>query len=163
MSDESSSSIGPERLDSILDRAGFDPDRCVLTRRQAEVLALRERDHSQQEIADLFGTSRANISSIEASARRNVTRARETVALAETLRSPVRILVEPGTDIFDVPNELYQACDRADTKVAYSSAELVRHLREAVPSAIEDNEVVNPLELTVVSDGTLEITDTETG
>ncbi|WP_370515861.1 sigma factor-like helix-turn-helix DNA-binding protein, partial [Halapricum sp. CBA1109] len=72
-------------IDAVLDRAGFDPEESVLTRRQAAVLALRERDLTQSTIADRFGTSRANVASIEASARENVRKARETVAVADAL------------------------------------------------------------------------------
>ena len=58
--------IDPE---AVLTRVGFDPETNVLTRRQAEVLALRERGLKQADIADYLGTSRANVSSVEASAR----------------------------------------------------------------------------------------------
>ena len=61
--------------DVLLEQAGFDAERSVLTRRQAEVLALRERGVRQASIADLLGTSRANVSSVESSARENVEKA----------------------------------------------------------------------------------------
>ena len=91
-------------VDGLLDRAGFDADESVLTRRQAEVLALRERGVAQADIAEKLGTSRANVSSVESSARENIANARETVAFAEALSAPVRVTVEAGTDLYDVPN-----------------------------------------------------------
>ena len=144
-------------VDDLLVEAGFDPDENVLTRRQAQVLALREREFSQDAIADILGTTRANISSIEASARRNVDRANETVAVAAALRAPVRVRIEPGTDLFDVPDAIFRACDETGTKVAHPSAEVVRAVRQDAPRAIDDGQVVTPLLIGVDKDGTITI------
>ena len=83
--DSDEADLDPEEL---LSQAGFDADESVLTRRQAEVLALRERGVRQSVIADRLGTSRANVSSVEASARENVAKARETVSFAEARAGP---------------------------------------------------------------------------
>lgn len=147
----------PADVDAILEQAGFDAERSVLTRRQAEVLALRERDVSQQEIAELLGTSRANISSVEASARRNVEKAAETVAVAAALRAPVRVQIPSGTDLYDVPDLVYAACDDAGTKVAHASAELLRRIREQCDEAITAHEVVEPLTVGVSADGAITV------
>ena len=42
-----------EEIDAFLDEIGFDPERSVLTRRQAQVLAPRDRGESQAAIAEL--------------------------------------------------------------------------------------------------------------
>lgn len=144
-------------IDALLADAGFDPDENVLTRRQAQVLALRERQLSQEEIAQQLGTTRANISSIESSARRNVRRASETVAVAAALQAPVRIRIRTGTDLFDVPDAVFRACDDAGTKVAHSSAEIVRAVRASVPEALENDEIVRPLLIGVDGDGTITV------
>lgn len=155
MSDEAAVDLG--EVDEILEQAGFDPEECVLTRRQAEVLALRERDFSQRSIATALGTSRANISSIEASARRNVRKARETVGVAEALRPPVRVPIAPGTDLYDVPEIVYASCDDADTKVAHVSAELVRRVRRQADTAVEEQSVVEPISVVVAPDGSISV------
>ena len=144
-------------VDAMLDRAGFDPERSVLTRRQAAVLALRERGESQEAIANTFGTSRANISSIEASARRNIENARETVAVAEALQAPVQIEIAAGTDLFAVPDAVYQACDESNTKVTHSSAGIIRELRDRVEVAIDEDQVTQPLLIGVDADGRITI------
>ena len=141
----------------LLRDVGFDPERNVLTQRQAEVLALREQNYSQREIADQLGTSRANISSVESSARQNVENARETVALAESLAAPVRLRIEPETDIYTIPPLVYEACDETRTKVAHSSAEIVRMIRETVPLAIADDQTTLPIVLSVGTDGQVTI------
>ncbi|OYR44852.1 Tfx family DNA-binding protein, partial [Halorubrum sp. Ea8] len=110
----------------LLERAGFDADESVLTDRQAEVLALRERGLRQSDIADRLGTSRANVSSVEASARDNVERARETVAFAEALAAPVRVEIDAGTDLYDAPKRVYDACDEAGVKVNQTAPDLMK-------------------------------------
>jgi len=140
-------------VEELLDRLGFDPDAGVLTRRQAEVLALRERGISQAAVADRLGTSRANVSSVEASARRNVSKAHETVAFAEALAAPVRVPLESGSDIYDVPDMVYSACDEAGVKVSHPAAELMKHVREAAEDAVQSGTVTEPLLVGVTRDG----------
>ncbi|MFB6134889.1 MAG: Tfx family DNA-binding protein [Halanaeroarchaeum sp.] len=144
-------------VDNILAIAGFDAESNVLTRRQAEVLALRERDVPQAAIADVLGTSRANVSKVESSARDNVERARETVAFAETLQAPVQIEVEPGTDLYEVPDMVYDACDRNGVKVPYSAPEVMKMVSEKGGDAISGREIRATLMLGVTSDGTLRV------
>jgi len=123
------------------DPVGFDADESVLTRRQAEVLALRERGASQAAIADRLGTSRANISKVESSARENVRKARETVGFAEALDAPVHVEVEPGTDLYDVPDAVYAAADDADVKVPLSAPEVMKRVSDVSEDAVTDREV----------------------
>jgi len=143
--------------DEVLASAGFDADESVLTRRQAEVLALRERGASQAAIADQLGTSRANISKVEASARENVAKARETVAFAEALQAPVRVEIESGADLYDVPDEVYAACDDANVKVSLSAPEVMKRVSDAAGSAVRGRGVHAPLLVSVTSDGDLQV------
>ncbi|ELZ38694.1 Tfx family DNA-binding protein [Halorubrum tebenquichense] len=143
--------------DSVLDRAGFDADESVLTRRQAEVLALRERGLRQSDIADRLGTSRANVSSVEASARDNVERARETVAFAEALSAPVRVEIEEGTDLYDAPKRVYDACDEAGVKVNQTAPELMRAIGDRAGDAVHGREVRRRLFVTVAADGQIRV------
>ncbi|RLM68062.1 Tfx family DNA-binding protein [Halorubrum sp. Atlit-8R] len=143
--------------DSILERAGFDADESVLTRRQAEVLALRERGLRQSDIADRLGTSRANVSSVEASARDNVERARETVAFAEALSAPVRVEIDAGTDLYDAPKRVYDACDEAGVKVNQTAPELMKAIGDRAGDAVRGREVRNRLFVTVAADGRIRV------
>ncbi len=143
--------------DELLDRAGFDPEDSVLTRRQAEVLALRERDVRQSVIADHLGTSRANVSSIEASARANVSKARETVAFAEALSAPVRVEVEAGTDLYDVPKLVFDACDEVGVKVSHTAPDLMKLVSDEAGEAVEGREVRDRLFVGVTSEGRVRV------
>ena len=144
-------------VDSLLAQAGFDPDQSILTRRQAEVLALRERGVRQTVIADLLGTSRANVSSIEASARSNVSKARETVAFAEALTAPVQVDVAAGTDLYDVPKLVYDACDEAGVKVNHTAPDLMKRVSDAAGDAVQGREVRDAILVGVTSEGSVRV------
>jgi Tfx family DNA-binding protein len=141
----------------LLGQAGFEADGNVLTRRQAEVLALREHGLRQADIADRLGTSRANVSSVEASARANVEKARETVSFADALSAPVRVRVEDGTDLYDVPDQVYEACDEAGVKVGYAAPELMKVVSDAAGDAVHGREVRAELLVGVTSDGQVRV------
>jgi hypothetical protein len=148
-------------VDGLLQRAGFDPETSVLTRRQAEVLALRERGVRQSDIADQLGTSRANVSSVEASARDNVRKARETVAFSEALAAPVRVEVGAGTDLYDVPELVYEACDEAGVKVNHTAPDLMKLVSDAAGDAVQGREVRKPLLVGVTGDGSVRVRRSE--
>ncbi|MFB6252573.1 MAG: Tfx family DNA-binding protein [Halobellus sp.] len=144
-------------VDEALGEIGFDADESVLTRRQAEVLVLRERGVRQSKIASMLGTSRANVSSVESSARRNVEKARETVAFAEALAAPVRVSVEEGTDLYDVPKEVYDACDEAGVKVNRTAPELMKSISDAAGDAVQGREVRESLLVGVTTGGRVQV------
>lgn len=145
---------------TILGRAGFDADENVLTPRQAEVLALREHGLAQNEIADRLGTSRANVSSVEASARRNVEKATATVAVAEALQAPVSVRFEADTDLYDLPDRVYDACDDADVKVDASTPELIATINEQAGAAFEGRRLVDPVTVAVTAEGEIRVRGT---
>jgi Tfx family DNA-binding protein len=144
-------------VDDILREVGFDADTSVLTRRQAEVLAYRERDVAQADIAAELGTSRANVSSIESSARDNVAKAHETVAFAEALNAPVRLTIEAGTDLYDVPNRVYGACDEAGVKVTRTAPELMKLVGDAAGDAVQGRQVRSEITVAVTAEGEVDV------
>jgi DNA-binding protein, Tfx family len=144
-------------VDAILREIGFDPDINVLTRRQAEVLILRERGYRQSRIATALGTSRANVSSVESSARENVKKARETVGFAKALTAPVQVSIEAGTDLYDVPKKVYDACDTEGVKVTRTAPELMKAVADAAGDAVRGREVKQWLLVGVTNDGTIQV------
>ena len=141
----------------LLERVGFDADESVLTERQAEVLALRERGLRQADIAERLGTSRANVSSVEASARDNVERAKETVAFAEALSSPVRVEIPAATDLYDAPKRVYDACDEAGVKVNQTAPDLMKTIGDRAGDAVRGREVRERLFVSVGANGTIRV------
>ncbi|QFU84145.1 Tfx family DNA-binding protein [Natronorubrum aibiense] len=146
-----------DEVEDLLEEIGFEPETSVLTHRQAQVLALRERGISQADIADALGTSRANVSSIESSARENLSKARETVAFEEALRAPVRVRVPAGTDLYDVPQLVYEACDEQGVKVDYTAPDLMKAVSDAAGAAVSGREIVTPLIVGVTSEGMVRV------
>ncbi|WP_435196545.1 Tfx family DNA-binding protein [Natronomonas sp. EA1] len=144
-------------VDALLSELGFDADESVLTRRQAEILALRERGIQQRTIAEHLGTSRANVSSVESSARENVKKAKETLAFAEALTAPVRLTVEAGTDLYAVPNKVFTACDEAGVKVTHTAPELMQLVSETAGDAVHGREVRHDIVVGVTSDGRVNV------
>lgn len=144
-------------VDAILDQAGFDPDRSVLTRRQASVLALRERGLTQSAIAEEFGTSRANVASIESSAQENIRKARETVSVAEALSAPVQVPVDTEMDLYDVPPKVFSACDDAEVKVPHTAPELLTQISEAAGDSVVGRQIKSSLMVCVSSDGSIQV------
>lgn len=146
--------LSPE---DVLARTGFEAGRSVLTRRQAEVLAMRERGLRQSDIAEYLGTSRANVSSVEASARENIDKARETVAFAETLAAPVRIEIAADTDLYDVPKQVFDACDDVGVKVNRTAPELMKVVSDAAGDAVQGRQIRRRLFVSVSSEGTVRV------
>jgi len=144
-------------IDDLLSKCGFDADTSTLTRRQAEVLAMRERDLKQEAIADLLGTSRANVASVESRARENIAKSRETVAFADALSAPVRIEISPETDLYEIPDEVFEVCDEAGMKVHHTAPDLMKIVSDAAIDAIQGREVRQELVVTVTDDGTVQV------
>lgn len=147
----------PLDVAAVLDRIGFDPETNVLTRRQAEVLALREHGLRQRDIADRLGTSRANVSNIESSARENVQKATETVGFAEALSAPVRVEIPAETDLYDVPNLIFDAADEANVKVTYTAPDLMKLISDQASAAIKGRNVRTRLFVSVTVEGTIRV------
>lgn len=125
-------------VEAVLQRAGFDAERTFLTRRQAAVLVMRE-----------------NVTGLEARARDNVEKARETVAFAEALSTPVRVEIPAGTDLYDAPDLVFDACDEANIKVDYNAPELMKLVTDRAGSAVDGREVLTPVFVSVTSDGSV--------
>jgi len=155
--DASASATGAVDVDELLAETGFDEADSVLTRRQAEVLAMRERGLRQADIADRLGTSRANVSSVEASARENVEKARETVAFAEALAAPVRVEIDAETDLYDVPKRVFDACDEVGVKVTHTAPDLMKAVSDAAGDAVQGRKVRRRLFVNVTGDGAVQV------
>lgn len=107
-----------------------------LTEQQIKILRLRAKGLKQSEIAELLGTSRANISILEHRALEKIQKARNTLLLWEQINSKISVDVKQGEDIFDVPGKLFKKADEMNIKVPYSTAEIIAFLVDHAP--IED-------------------------
>jgi len=134
-----------------------------LTERQAEVLALRNDGLTQREIADRLGTSVANVSGIESSARRNVEAADRTVELARLLRCSVRVSAEPGADLRDLVDDIYALGDASGLRVAYAEPELTTHLHDVLGEVIRERRLTGTVEVGLTAAGEVVVFPTGPG
>jgi len=112
------------------------PSKSFLTDQQIKILRLRARGLRQSEIAELLGTSRANVSILERRALEKIEKARNTLLLWEQINSKVSVEVRRGDDIFEIPERLFRKADEIGVKVPYSTAEIIAFLVEHAP--VED-------------------------
>ena len=129
----------------------------TLTERQVEVLELREQGQTQQEVADQLGTTDSNISSIERAAERNVEKARRTLDLVRTIRSPIQFSVAPGTSFDDLVADVYTHGDEAGIKIAYCRPELYTHLYGVLEECSNENEMETPIDVGISNDGEVRV------
>jgi Tfx family DNA-binding protein len=105
----------------------------LLTDRQMEVLRYRKQGLTQQQIADIISTSKANVCTIEKSAMENIRRAKETLEFLYTLDATHLCTIPSGTDLFDVPAIIFGEAEKISIKVKYDTISLINRIREARP------------------------------
>lgn len=125
----------------------------ILTDRQIEVLELRERGHTQREVAEELGTTDSNVSAIERAAEQNVEKARRTLELVRTLRAPAQFTVSAGTYFDDAVDAVYERGDEAGIKIDYCRPELYAHLYGLLEENTDDNTLVEPVRIGLTEDG----------
>lgn len=133
------------------------PDGTVLTERQVEVLELRREGYTQREIAEVLGTTDANISAVERAAEENVKKARRTLELMGTLAAPVRITVDPDTSFEQVVDEIYSTGDKTGTKIDYCRPELYAHLYGMMKEHADRNLIRDRLAVGITHDGDVKV------
>lgn len=128
-----------------------------LTERQLEVLELRERGYTQQEVADRLGTTDANVSAIERAAEDNVEKARQTLELVRTLRAPVQFSLPPETSFEELVDEVYNRGDEAGIKVRYCRPELYTHLYGQLENDTSQNALDRRATVGLTEDGEVKV------
>jgi len=128
-----------------------------LTEQQIKILRLRAKGLKQSEIAELLGTSRANVSILERRALEKIEKARNTLLIWEQINSKVSVEVKRGEDIFEIPDRLFNKADRLGVKVPYSTAEIVAFLVEHAP--VEDRLAKRDFTLFLDARGRLRISE----
>jgi Tfx family DNA-binding protein len=132
-------------------------DSTTLTERQVDVLRLRERGQTQQEVADQLGTTNSNISAVERAAEQNVEKARRTLELIRTIRSPVQFSVSPGTSFDDLVASVYSHGDEAGVKISYCRPELYTHLYGVLEACTKQNELITGVDVGITTEGEVRV------
>ena len=127
----------------------------LLTDRQKEVLRLRKEGLTQQQIADIIHTSKANVCTIEKAAHENIEKAKDTLEFLYTLDATRLCTLKEGSDLLDVVNEIYEQASRVGIKVRYDSIELLNRLRTGNPEQIKGRHIRGDIEVYLSEDGEL--------
>ena len=125
----------------------------LLTERQMEVLRYRRQGLTQQQIADIIATSKANVCTIEKSAMENIRRAKETLDFLYTLDSTHLCSIKSGTDLFDVPPIIFSEAEKLNIKVKYDTISLINHLRDSRPKSYQARSLSENVEVYLTTDG----------
>ncbi len=125
----------------------------LLTDRQKEVLRYRRQGMTQQQIADIIGTSKGNVCTVEKSALENVHRARETLQFMYTLDARFLCVIPPGADILVVPDTIFREASDRGIKVRYDTISLINRLRESIPTHVQARFVKDEIQVYLNDDG----------
>lgn len=127
----------------------------LLTERQKEVLRYRKSGMTQQQIADIIQTSKANVCTIEKAALENIQKARETLEFLYTLDATHLCTLVAGTDLLDAAKMIYEQAEKIGIKVRYDTITLINRLRESNPERFRARFVKEDVEIYLTSDGDL--------
>ncbi|MDO8841855.1 Tfx family DNA-binding protein [Methanocalculus sp.] len=127
----------------------------LLTERQKEVLRYRKQGLTQQQIADLINTSKANVCTIEKSATENIKRARETLEFVNTLDAQELCTISAEVDLLDAINTIYEEAEKSGIKVRYDTVSLINRVRDANPDKIHARYVQDSIRVYINQKGDL--------
>ncbi|MDO9539285.1 MAG: Tfx family DNA-binding protein [Methanocalculus sp.] len=127
----------------------------LLTERQKEVLRYRKQGLTQQQIADLINTSKANVCTIEKSATENIKRARETLDFVNTLDAQELCTISAEADLLDAVNTIYDEAEKTGIKVRYDTVALINRVRDANPDKIHARYVQDSIRVYITRKGDL--------
>ncbi len=127
--------------------------RTNLTPRQIEVLLLRKRGFTQEKVAKMLGTSRANVSIIERNAYNVVWSAQATIEAFKSLHDDGVFLVPSRTSLYDIPRLIYLRGDALGIKVKIDENGIIALAKSK--GKIRQFRLVSPLSVKIKSDGQL--------
>ena len=104
-----------------------------LTDRQMQVLRLRAQGFSQQDVAKMIGTTRANISKLERRAHKNIKAARKTIHDWMKIQAPIITQIPAGTDVLMVPDMIFKEADLMGIHLPANSIDLIVRLKAKAP------------------------------
>ncbi|ABK14982.1 MAG: Tfx family DNA-binding protein [Methanothrix sp.] len=134
--------------------------RGFLTERQIQVLRLRRSGMSQEEVAALLGTTRANVSILEKRAMQNIDRALETLKQWKMIHAPVAVSIPEGTDLFALPGIIFREADTRGLKLPVNSIDILAGLKEIAPHLTRRRLIERSFDIYVTEDGEIYVEET---
>ena len=127
----------------------------LFTDRQIQVLRYRKSGLTQQQIADIFHTSKANICTIEKAARENVLRAKKTLDLFHTLDARLICTIRAGSDLFDTVPRIIDEAKNAGMNLKIDPMDIINRVREEFPGRIHGRLIKQDIEVYLETSGWL--------
>jgi Tfx family DNA-binding protein len=127
----------------------------LLSKRQMEILRYRKQGLTQQQIANILSTSKANICTIEKCANENIKRAKETLDFLYILDATHLCTIPSGTDLFDVPTIIFGEAEKIKIKVTYDNISVINRLRESRPKSYKARRVSEDIIVYITEEGEL--------
>jgi Tfx family DNA-binding protein len=128
-----------------------------LTETQIKVLELRKNGLTQEEIAKMLGTSRANISMIEKRAKENIEKAKNTLRIYRQIFAPLVINIEKDTDALEIPKIVFKKADEKGIHIKYDTLGILEFIKKNAKTYIEKRVVKEPFNIYVLENGELDI------
>jgi Tfx family DNA-binding protein len=129
----------------------------LLTKRQLDIIMMRRRGLTQREIANQLGTSRENVTMLEKRAYRNVNKARATLAALKSHRLSVKVLIEAGTHLVDIPRIMVDNANRANIMVKANFTRIYEDVRFKARRQIKGVHVIKKLTIWIMPDGDFDV------
>jgi|Deesub1362A_J573_1020465.scaffolds.fasta_scaffold02143_8 hypothetical protein len=124
-----------------------------LTPTQAKILELRAKGYTQAQVAEILGTTRANVSITESRARKNIQKAARTLALFNKIGAPLMIEVGKGEDIFNVPKRVFACATECGIKVKENTLSLIEKIEREAKGKLNGRVVREDIRITILKDG----------
>ena len=125
----------------------------LLTDRQKEVLRYRKQGLTQQQIADIIHTSKANICTIEKAATENIKKARETLEFLYTLDTTHLCTIEKGIDSLEAVKKIFAEAEKPGIKIQYDTISLIYKMRESNPEKFRGRYIKEDIEIYINEEG----------
>ena len=130
-----------------------------LTDRQVQVLRLRLQDFSQQEVAKMMGTTRANISKLEQRAHQNIIASRRTIHDWMKVQAPIVSQIPAGTDVLRVPDMIFREADLVGIHLPANSLDLIVRLKAKAPFLFKRQRLPRDVVIFITREGQILLID----
>ena len=130
-----------------------------LTDRQLQVLRLRSQGLSQQEVAKMMGTTRANISKLERRAHQNIIASRRTIHDWMKVQAPIISQIPAGTDVLRVPDMIFREADLVGIHLPANSIDLIVRLKAKAPFLFKRQSLPKDVVIFITREGQILLID----
>ena len=125
----------------------------TLTDRQKEILRYRRAGYTQQQIADIVNTTKANVSLIEKAANENIQRAYETLEFMNTLDASYLHTLAKGNDLIEEAKLVLEKGIAQGLPIKYELLELCNKVRDKVPDSVRGRLLRADIQVYIRDDG----------